>query len=160
MNQRLRDGALIAEVVSGIAVIFTLVFLIQEIRENTNVVRSAAYERSIDSLNEWRIVIASDEDLARLMAERLSSDLLDEFGPEEGPVYMRKRLLSLVQWSIYEKTYYSRNYDLLGASEWSRFEKVICNIAQTPSSRWSRDIERFLTLEFAEYVVESCKLDA
>ncbi len=158
MNPKLRDAALIAEVISGVAVVVTLIFLIAQVRDNSSVIRGAAFEGSIDSLNELRLMIAEDHELASLMIDRWGRDLIEEFGRDEAPAYLQRRLMTLVQWSNYEKAYYSRNYDLLGTAEWSRFERSICLTASNPASRWSADIKDFLTPEFADYVIEFCNL--
>ena len=156
MNPKLRDAALIAEVISGVAVVVTLIFLIVQVRDNTSVIRGAAFERSVDSLNNLRLMIAEDDEIAGLMIDRWGGDLVEEFGRDEAPAYLRRRLMTLVQWSIYEKAYYSRNYDLLGTAEWSRFERSICLSVSNPASRWSADVKSFLTPEFADFVVEFC----
>ena len=43
MNQKLADWASIAEIISGIAVVVTLIVLIVEVRDNTEVLRVSAY---------------------------------------------------------------------------------------------------------------------
>ena len=156
MTNRLQILALCAEVVSGIAVVISLVFLIIELRESTNVVRASAYERSVDSLNDWRLTIAKDPVLAELMVDRLSGDLIAEYGREEALSRMRARLLSLTQWSIYEKAFYSNKYELIGPSEWSRYKRQICGQRENPSAKWATEIERFMTDEFAEFVQGGC----
>jgi hypothetical protein len=52
MKRSLMEWASIAEIVSCVAVIVTLVFLIQGIQENTDVTASS-YERSIEGLIEF-----------------------------------------------------------------------------------------------------------
>lgn len=52
---KLSGWASIAEIISGTAVLITLVFLVFGIRENTEITRAAAYDRNIDSLNQWRL---------------------------------------------------------------------------------------------------------
>ena len=97
MKKRLQIIALFAEVVSGIAVVVSLVFLIIELRESTNVARASAYESSVDSLNTWRLTIAQDPELAELMVDRLGQDIVAEFGRKEAISRMRARLLILTQ---------------------------------------------------------------
>ena len=61
---KLENFAHIAEVISGIAVVISLVFLIYGIRENTEVTRTVAYEGLIDSINNFTLTIVPDEDLS------------------------------------------------------------------------------------------------
>ena len=49
---KLEKLALIAELVSSIVVVVTLVFLLIGVRENSEMARASAYERNIDSSNE------------------------------------------------------------------------------------------------------------
>ena len=63
MTQKLSDWASIAEIVSGIAVVVALVFLVVGIRENTEMARASMYERTFDSLNQWRMDIANNDAL-------------------------------------------------------------------------------------------------
>lgn len=35
---------------------------------------------------------------------------------------LRRQLLVVSMWSIYEKTYYAHEYDHIGPEEWERFE--------------------------------------
>lgn len=49
MNQKLAAWASIAEIVSGVAVVVTLVILIAEIRDNTRFLRVSAERQQTDS---------------------------------------------------------------------------------------------------------------
>lgn len=77
---------------------FTLVFLIIEVRENSDLVRADTFDRSIESLIDWRMQIVSNDESLRVMTEH--------FGLEN-PEMLRRQLLVVSLWSIYEKTYYS-----------------------------------------------------
>jgi hypothetical protein len=60
MAVKLSDWANVAEVVSGVAVVITLIFLILSIRENTEITRAAAYDTFAETPAALRLVI-SDE---------------------------------------------------------------------------------------------------
>lgn len=60
MSRKLSDWANAAQIVSGIAVVVTLLFLILGIRENTAITRATAYDRNMDSLNYVRNVLVTD----------------------------------------------------------------------------------------------------
>jgi hypothetical protein len=122
MAVKLSDWANVAEVVSGFAVVITLIFLILSIRENTEITRAAAYDRSIESLDELRREIAGDPDLVlvyqAIQTER--PDLLDELG------MVRARLIMNSVFNSFEKAYFANQSGLLGVAEWSRLEKGMC----------------------------------
>ena len=149
---KLSDWASIAEVVSGIAVVVTLVFLIMGIRENSEITRAAAYERNIDSFNQWRMWVSQDEELLRLymaFLEGETAELTD---------FERSRMGYIVNtiWANYEKSYYSNQYGILGEAEWARTDRQVCTLyGLMPRSAWEDMTVRF-TEEFGEYVEAKC----
>ena len=66
MTLKLSDWADIAGIVSGVAVVITLVFLVIGIRENTAVTRASMYERSADRLIDLRNQLLNDPEMLRL----------------------------------------------------------------------------------------------
>lgn len=148
-NDRLNNWAHFAEIVSGIAVVGTLIFLIFEIRENSDLIRANTFDRNIESLIDWRMQIISDEESLRTMADYWSID---------DPDLLRRQLLVVSMWSIYEKTYYSQQYGLIGPAEWERFDTIICRYTQTRPDFWKENIAKFLTEDFRNYVVSNCAL--
>ena len=151
MNKKLSDLASIAEIVSGIAVVVTLVFLVVGIRENTDITRADAFDRNIESLNQFRLDLAKDPELARIWQEQSESQSM-----EENDQY-RLFLLQLALWGIYEKAYYANQYDLIGLDEWSRFEHQICQrMDDMRSERWERLAASSLTEQFSDYARTLC----
>ena len=155
--RKLSDWVGIAEIVSSLAVVITLIFLLFDIRENTDITRAAVYDRNMDSLNDWRLAIAKDKDLTRVFihgqTDRVGESMTDQ--ELEAAQYM---LISNVQWGIYEKSYYAHQYETLGTGEWSRFEQQICTAwnRATAISQWNQ-AAGFLTNEFKDYVIGSCQ---
>ena len=149
---KLSDWASVAEIVSGVAVVTTLVFLVLGIRENTEVTRSAAYEDLIEDLNRFGLAIAQDEALTELWR------IYREGGTEELSEEENFRLTMLLRtmWRTYETAYYSHEYDTLGSSEWQRFQRQMCiQRAISSESQWD-SIRSFLTEEFSEHIIVSC----
>jgi hypothetical protein len=153
MGKKLSDWANGAEVISAVALIATLVVLIMGVRENTEITRAAAYERTTDSLNAWRMTLAQDEEVARLWVSR-GEPLA---GPEGDAVAQLRRLAVVgVQWAIYEKTYYSRRYGIVGPTEWTRFERLIClHRDDVHPDLWAQ-LQPYMTDEFSGYVARQC----
>ncbi len=152
MNQKLSDWASIAEIVSGIAVVITIVFLVVGIRGNTEITRAAVYDRNIDSLNAWRLSVAQDEDLLRVWTAYLQDDT-EGFTGED---HRRMDLILSALWGIYEKSYYSNQYGILGSSEWSRFEARLCPNSTESEELWQEVVARLLTEEFVNFVRTLC----
>jgi hypothetical protein len=151
MNQKLSDWASIAEIISGIAVVVTLIVLIVEVRDNTEILRVSAYNDNLDSLNEFGALVSRDADSARIWQSLVSeeTDNLDEID--------RRRLTDwlFILFRNYEKAYFSEQSGLIGEEEWARFSRNICNFFELSQSA-SIDFTVPLTQEFSSYVVGSC----
>ena len=155
MNQKLSDWASIAEILSSIAVVVTLLFLVFGIRENTEITRIAAYDRNMESVNLWRYELAKDAGLVRLFGtfnRRLSEEATDA----EVELFQLNLLLNAL-WGTYEKSYYAYQYGILGSSEWSRFEIQMCRGRELAleAGVWEFMVPLW-TEEFANYVASLC----
>ena len=152
-KERIRDWAHVAEIISGVAVLITLIFLILEIRGNSDLIRANTFNRSIESLIDYRMQIASNEESLRAMTEHWGID---------NPDLLRRQLLVVNLWSIYEKTYFSQQYGLVGPAEWERFESRICGyVSQEDGLKfWSENVANFMTDEFRDYVTSYCEVGA
>lgn len=122
MNQKLSSWASIAEIISGAAVVITLVFLIIGINENTNTMRASAYADLLDGLNRFQTEMMTDPasvSVWRAFIEGEAAEL-------EGDDRMRLNLAVLTIFRLYESAYYSDEYGLLGTSERERLDRNIC----------------------------------
>ena len=150
MNQKLSDWASIAEIVSGIAVVITLVFLVVGLRDNTEINRAASFDRNMESVNQWRAQLAQDPELLRIWQSRGQPDDLAEI--ERGQL----RFLIFWLWGIYEKSYYAHAYGIIGSDEWSRFEVQLCEQRTAMDRSYWDNSANFLTPNFIEYVETLC----
>lgn len=156
MNQKLSDWANIAQVVSGIAVVITLVFLIVGIQENTDVNRAAMYQESSNSLNEWRRDVLSDPEIAELFYAFLNN----QAEGIEGIDRIRLTQLILNNFQISENAFFAQRYGLLGTAEWSRFERSICdNYARARSAKLTEPLQLVLTKDFTDYIAATCEAE-
>jgi len=154
MNQKLSDWASIAEIISGIAVLVTLVFLVLEIRAGTNATRASMYGDILDSLVENRTLRIEDSELDSLVQQFLAGDL------REIDAARRSKLITYLQntYQLYEKAYYSREYGVIGISEWSRFERIVCNnYSRAVAVDLANQIGPIVSEPFWQYVVETCE---
>jgi hypothetical protein len=154
LNQKLSDWASIAEIVSGIAVVLTLVFLILGIRENTEVTRASMFQRSTDQLIEFRRDILTDPELADLFQAYVDGD--DVGMPGTGQTRLRQLVLN--QFQIYEQAYFAERYGLLGPAEWNRFERAVClfypRVQATP---FIDTVRGAMTPEFMDLMETTCE---
>ena len=80
MKEKLHEYALVAEIVSGVAIVVTLIFLIYEIRGNTSALQATAIQNSTDTAREMLFMLASDADINRIdmIGSQDPSQLSDE----------------------------------------------------------------------------------
>jgi len=158
-SEKLHTWALVAEIVGGIAVVLTLLFLALQVRENSNLIRANAFADNMQSIIDWRIAAVSDEEAVETISKRFNQ------GDTEA---LRYNFWFQTMWNIYEKTYYTYQYGLIGEAEWQRFYDNICaNYSMEVSNNvWragnsygaSGGLYSRLTPEFGEYVETNCSL--
>ena len=67
MNQKLSDWASIAEIISGVAVVVTLIFLLVELRENTAAIQGTNQQSIAERVEARMMALATNPQLSRLM---------------------------------------------------------------------------------------------
>ena len=154
MNQKLSDWAGVAEIISGIAVVITLIFLVVGIRENTAIVRVSVYEGLIQEINAWNHDRVRDPEVERIVSVLFSGDIeaLDERD--------RSRLITFIQalFRTYERAYFSRQYGVIGEAEWGRFERNICSNLRNARVIGHEMVGHVvLTDEFSAYMADTCQ---
>ena len=81
--------------------------------------------------------------------------------PNEGDISeldsIRRDVMMLNVFQIYEQAYFANEYGYLGQQEWARFEQPICDyFSLATDSPWGNAAVRAMTEEFATYMEESC----
>ena len=145
----------IGEVLSIVAVLVTLIFLIVEVRENTAAIRTESYGESIARLNDWRLELAADRNLSRLFVEFNSGE---EINPD---AIERQQIVFIISslWNIYESAYFANDYGTLGESEWVRMEQMMCrqfNYLPARPGFWEEVLLNQLSPEFRSFVEATC----
>ena len=161
-NKQLRKWALSAELISAIAVIVTLVFVIIGMKENTNAMQAQTFQELMRDVNNWRSSIRSlerDQTMSTLRSEGFDS--LSE------SQQVLVRLIFLELWGIYEAAFFANERGVLGSDEWARFERMICVQRRGDVEiHWDREYEglfsyrNLLTPTFVEYVEAECQESA
>ena len=156
MKEKLQEYALIAEIIGGVAIILSLIFVGLQIRENNKLNRVEAYDRSIESLMGVRSDVFKDPEMSALYLEYMYGDVrtlseVDQF---------RIAHLTRNTFGNYEKAYYSYALGIMGEPEWTRYERNIC----TQKERLDRNgmvdgvngVFDVLSDEFQDYIEELC----
>jgi hypothetical protein len=146
---KLSAWASVAELISGVAVVVTLVFLILGIQENTEATRASNWGRSVGAMIEFRQTIVNDPEVARIYTSWSAFDTTELDAVES----TRLRQLIYMIFNIYEDAFYARDYGVLGESEWSRFRIQICtNWPRMVSSGFDEGLPAVLTPNFMRYI--------
>ena len=153
MNQKLSDWASIAQIVSGIAVVVTLVFLVVGIQANTYTTRAAMYASSIEGLNNLLSTMMADPDLSRIFAAAGSGNTADLDGLDQ----VRWALFLVNTYRTYDTAYSMWSYGLFGDNEWSRFESQVCaNYQLVIDAGVSEAVSSVISEGFAEFIQSTC----
>jgi len=152
---KLEKWALIAEVISGVGVLITLILLLVGMRENTAVNRVIAYNGIMDSRAQQRRAFVEDEELARL-GMSLSTDP-SEFSEVDN--YRRYNMIAGIL-EISQKAYFARQADILGDSEWDNTIGDACfffGAAGTGlTAQGYSSLRATLTEEFVDFLQQNC----
>jgi hypothetical protein len=155
-KEKLQVWALTAEIISGVAVVATLLFLAFEMRDNTNAAQAQTYQILMQEINGYR----------KMIGEQAMAEVVVKYGAEGwdalNPVEQRQiRSTQLVIWGIYESAYFANKRGILGASEWSRFNRLLCDRLDNSKAQWASGhqtpIRELHTAEFVEYVEKLCQ---
>jgi hypothetical protein len=145
----------VSELVSGLAVLVTLVFLVIGVRDNTNVTQAGAYQDLLAELNQFNFVLMRDSDLATLWLHRLDHRL-HEMDPADAN---RLVFMNRAAYRVLDAAYFSFRNGSLGPEQWDRFRQSICNLHRTESPNFSElwsETKVLVSPEFVSYLEGAC----
>ena len=143
----------ILDFAGGVAVLIGLIFVGLELRQNTAAVEAANLQDQTDASTEFLLLVAADEDLARIWMEATRDpDQLSEIDAQ------RYFLVSRARWLRMQNAYLQWRRGTLTEEDWSFYSGLICNSGTEGTvllaKTWGQHRDQ-LTRGFAEYV-ESC----
>ena len=153
MKEKLREFSLWAEIISSIAVLITLVILIFEVRGNTQVLRSNAYQSQLEKHNNFRELLLSDDKNLEVYGLFLSRDI-----PEEGSIqHLRLSTILTNVWNNNDGAYAAYTAGMLDGNEWERINRTACGhysliVGTTLEAR----VFIRVSAEFVSYLEENC----
>lgn len=122
MNRNLSDWASIAEILSGIAVVISLVLLLFEVRGNSEAVRAATFQNVSDSITQIAD-FAHDRELVDLYSRGIQGTL-------DNPIEKTQFGLLLVsQVRRWENAYFQRDY--MHAEIWQGMQNALDRTVST-----------------------------
>ncbi len=162
---QLQEWALSAEVLGGIAIVITLIFLVLETRATTNAIQAQTYQSLTSELNEIRREKSKSQYIEAYLKYTHSS--LSETSDAQKFLLINT---SEALWGIYESAFFSRERGVLGDYEWLRFSAAICRNYAIELGIWypeqsgasaldktaANGIARNITPKFKTFVETSC----
>ena len=122
-KEKLQEYALIAEIVSAIAIIGSLIFVGLEIRQNTNATFATSYDQLLADQMDLRLRIANNPAIIMAFEEFREVEDVNDMATLDHAVGLG---VNIALYQLYERAYFSRNYGRLGDAEWNRYMKNIC----------------------------------
>lgn len=153
----LSEMALAAEILGGVAVVVTLIFLVLATRENTNAIQAQTYQALTSELNAIRLAYSTSDvpDSYVLLSTQGAQALSDA-------ARARMQFVAEAKWGVYESAFFSRNRGVLGEDEWIRFESAICRNLTIDEPMWKPEDWQWgsladnVTPMFREFVERTC----
>ena len=140
----------ITELIAVTSVILSLVFVGFELRQNSRIASAAEYREIMNRLDAQRSLLAEDPTLAEIYRhyQRQTTNELTEIEYQQLTFIVANIL------STYEIAYFSRQYRVVGDSEWERFSSGACT--QYVRANSMGYIPLFLSSDFRSYLDGSC----
>ena len=157
---KIEKFAAIAEIVSSVAILVTLVFLAvqtsqntQAITEQTAITRYSVYDANNTSIINWRSSLIENPELRRAWFELANSPDSSRMNPQERTTGY---FLATSLFSIYDNAYMAHELGVMDAGGWERFRDRICvDYSRFQNTAWP-NAKPFLNSQFTEYVENSC----
>ena len=141
------------DLAGGLAVLVGLIFVGLELSQNTAAVEAASLQNQTDASTDYLLLIASDEELARIWLEAESDPgQLSEIDS------LRYFLMSRARWLRMQNAYQQWRRGALTDADWSYYSTIICRLNDSGNARFKNtwDEHRIeLVEEFVGYV-EQC----
>lgn len=124
--------ASIAEIVSAIAVVVTLLFLAVELRRNSNATQTAAVDALSGGMNVLGLKIVEDAEFAEIWMKGLAN-------PDDMTGVEKVRFSIFIQMLINHYTTLKRHHDaaVLPENEWLAYSSGISSIMNSPGGKWA-----------------------
>ena len=154
-NDRLQKWALIAEVMGGIAIIISLIFVGIQFRENTRATRSATANDANALTSSWYMELGNNEQSSRLFYRFISD--FDSLAPEEKFQMVMKLHSALLS---FQNSFYLAEEGTLDPRIRDTINEAIVVIKDTPGWHYYWENRRPLFFpEFQNFIDELMKVD-
>ena len=147
MKNKLQEYALVAEIISAIAIVVSLIFVGIEVNRNTEIAKASTYQSMIELSHDSITTLATNRELYELL-------LLSQSDQEQLDPVDRARIGTWTRgsWRAKENAFIQNFRGVIGESEWSGYRAFMCT--GTLDSSWERH-KIHLSPDFVSFI-ESC----
>ena len=145
---KLEHWAQIAEVLSGIAVVVTLILLVMELNQGRVATQINTYHELVSDLSALDVAIASDDTYFRNIVE--NNGEMSEVERRKQRRYLR------AFFRIIESAYFAFHGGSINAIQWERFDRNVCGAWGQADVKQRRDYAFILTEEFVTHLNRNC----
>ena len=134
MDEKLKNYALFAEIVSAVAIIISLAFVVMELRNNTAAIKSSSAQATADASRNFLLNIALDEEFSRVFLLPPSEE-----NPFSDLDFQRFSLVSYSNLIYYQNIWIQWTLGAIDDRTWQTYRSLICT-RWNPSSKsvWDR----------------------
>jgi hypothetical protein len=153
LKEKLQEYALIAEIISGVAVVATLGILIMSVRQNTEITRAMMFADVQRDSSELERLALMDAELNEIYSAYLEMRTPELTEPQQ------RRVMRIVVNSAanYDSKFAMRNAGLLGPNEWEIGSRYLCTSYERAISAGHEDVFlALISLELQDYVGATC----
>ena len=127
MNQKLSDWASIAEIISSVAVVVTLIYLSVQVRDDTRATQAASLQAASGLDQEFLLVLGADSELAQIWSTyQVAPETLSPPEQLRGQ-YMLASLLRRL-----ENIYFQNRLGTISEETWASRESMFAYVANSP----------------------------
>lgn len=150
MRERLQEYALIAEVLGGVAVIVTLIFLVIETRANTQAIQAQTRDSMSKNLMDWYADIYGDEYTADVFSKGRFGGVSEAGDISDQSAF---RFIVFANFRMWENEYYQYRKGLFEEDEFGARSAQWPGISQLPGYQelWESTKTAY-SPEFVEYL--------
>lgn len=148
MQVTIQELGAIGEMVGGIAVVVSLLYLAIQIRQNTRAIRSSSFHGVTDSFNQINNLLAHDEALARIF--RIGLEDLEALSDDER---IRFSFMFMSPFRVFETIYFQRTSGTVDPRLWDAEKRSMQFLLSGPGSRaWWHANPLSFTAEFRSFI--------
>jgi len=150
---RLKTLATVVEIVGGVAVIVSLIFVGLEVRQNTEASQAATYQEMIRASNEYLLAIGTDPDLSLVMYRAATDSLRSRLS---GVDWLQYGTVRWAFWRNMENAFVQHDRGVLADPEWEVYRQLACDGLRSEVPGVWEGTKRFLRSQFVT-MLEECK---